>query len=176
MFQSFARLSALSDSTGECPKLETPETSLNVETADVCLGWFWGPDAHFSGLQGVKEVIVGYAGGQAAWPTYRSIKDHTEAVRIVYDPNVITYDDILNHFVNEAGPSTSPPYSRQYRTAVLVHSSTQRILAERKIEGLSKKYGGRRIYIDIEDATDFYRAEEYHQKYYAKSCGGSKYF
>lgn len=89
---------------------------------------------------------------------------------------MITYDDILDHFVNEAGPSTSPAYSRQYRTAILVHNPTQRILAEKKLESLSKKYGGRRVYIDIEDVTDFYRAEEYHQKYYEKSQRGSKYY
>ncbi len=120
-------------------------------------------------------MTVGYAGGAQQWPTYRSIKDHTEAVRVVFDPNVITYNEILDHFLQEAGPSISPAYSRQYRTAIFFHNPTQRIVAEQKLTELSKKLNGRRVYIDLEDANataGFYRAEEYHQKYYEKARYG----
>ena len=155
--------------TTECPKLDPPPLTPYVETADLCMGWFWGPDYTFSNLDGVYEVTVGYAGGSGAYPTYRNIKDHTEAVRIIYDPNIITFDDLLDKFLEElGGPPITPSYSRQYRSAILVHTSTQREIAHQKVEAWSKKYGNRRLYVDIQDATDFYRAEEYHQKYMQK--------
>jgi methionine-S-sulfoxide reductase len=117
----------------------------------------------------VYDVTVGYAGGQKPWPTYRNIMDYTEAVRISYDPNVITFEDLLDMFFQElGGPPISPSYSRQYASIILVHSHTQRAIAEAKVRGWSEKCGGRRLYIDIIDGTDFYRAEEYHQKYLEK--------
>lgn len=115
---------------------------------------------------------MGYAGGKQEYPTYKSIKDHTEAVRIVYDPSKLSYDDILRHFILEqGGPPRSRPYSRQYRSAILVHNEEQRTKAEKFIDTLcqSMKLSSRQnLFIDIEDATDFYRAEEYHQKFYVK--------
>lgn len=158
-----------SANTVECPKLPAPVFGPFSETADLCMGWFWGPDVTYSNLDGVQEVTVGYAGGRKSWPTYRNIQDHTEAVRIEYDPNVVTFESLLDVFLNElGGPPVSPSYSRQYRSAILVHNSTQRAIALQKIEQWSNRYGGRKLYIDVEDATDFYRAEEYHQKYMEK--------
>lgn len=114
-------------------------------------------------------MTVGYAGGKKVWPTYRNIQDHTEAVRITYDPNIVSYEDLLEVFFQElGGPPVSPSYSRQYATLILVHSHTQRAIAEAKVAAWSQKYGNRKLYIEILDATDFYRAEEYHQKYMEK--------
>lgn len=161
-----------------CPKLDGPvfDKDQNIETADLCMGWFWGPDYFFSNLEGVKEVVVGYAGGKQEWPTYKSIKDHTEAVRVIYDASKISYGDILRHFILEQdGPPSSPAYSRQYRSAVLVHNSDQRNKAEQLIDNLCKSMqlsSRKNIFIDIEDATDFYKAEEYHQKFYTKQGRG----
>ena len=114
---------------------------------------------------------MGYSGGSSEWPTYKSIKDHTEAVRVVYDRSKLTYEDILElFFEQQGGPPTYPGYSRQYRSALLVHSEDQKTRAEEMIKNLSKGKGGKKIFTDIEDAqfTEFYRAEEYHQKYSAK--------
>ena len=61
----------------DCPKLPLPNFNEDTEVADLCLGWFWGPDYYFSNLEGVKEVIVGYAGGSDSGPTYKNIKDFT---------------------------------------------------------------------------------------------------
>jgi len=123
-------------------------------------------------MSGIKEVTVGYAGGATEFPTYRSIQDHTEAVRVVFDPTVISYRDLLSAFVEMHSPF-SPPYSRQYRSAILYHDDTQletakEVLAELDAYGKSKRA---RVYTALEPATDFYRAEEYHQKYIAKSRG-----
>ena len=142
-----------------------------METADLCLGWFWGPDYYFSNLDGVVEVLVGYSGGISEWPTYKSIKDHTEAVRIVFDRSKLTYEDILElFFEQQGGPPTYPGYSRQYRSALLVHNEDQKNRAEEVMKKLSKEKSGKKIFTDIEDGklTEFYRAEEYHQKYIEK--------
>lgn len=119
-------------------------------------------------MLGVTEVIVGYTGGKTAFPTYRSIKDHTEGVRITFDPNVTSYTEILEVFFEQLGSSIySPSYGCQYRSAILVHNEEQRAIASQLLA--LRKRPGQNIYVDIEPAGDFYRAEEYHQKYYAKS-------
>ena len=111
---------------------------------------------------------MGYAGGQEEWPTYKKIKDHTEAVRIVFDATIISYDDILQHFVKEGGVSFSPSWGKQYRSALLVHNAEQRRSAEAMLSRLEERHNGRSVYVDVEYSTDFYRAEEYHQKFTEK--------
>lgn len=112
-------------------------------------------------------MIVGYAGGQEEYPTYRNIKDHTEAVRIAYDPDILSYGDILQLFFQEHSASMAP-YKRQYRSAILTNSASQKAMAHEMVLALGRK---QRIYTDVEDATDFYRAEEYHLKYIEKMNG-----
>ena len=110
---------------------------------------------------------MGYAGGKTEWPTYKSIQDHTEALRIEYDPSLLTYKDILAEFFSQHSP-TSPSFSRQYRSAILYHNEEQ--LGEAKeFIGMLEKRIGRKIYTDLEPATDFYQAEEYHLKYIEKA-------
>lgn len=91
-------------------------------------------------------------------------------MRVVYDATKLSYDDILQHFIEQGGLSFSPAYSRQYRSALLVHSAEQRAKAESLLQRLETAKG-RSLYVDIEDATDFYRAEEYHQKWQEKQMG-----
>ena len=110
---------------------------------------------------------MGYAGGETDWPTYKSIQDHTEAIRVEYDPRVLNYMDILNEFFVQHSP-TSPGYSRQYRSAILYHNEEQLNEAKEFI-GMMEKKTGRKVYTDLEPATDFYQAEDYHLKYIEKS-------
>mmetsp|Transcript_20907 Transcript_20907/g.30106 ORF Transcript_20907/g.30106 Transcript_20907/m.30106 type:complete len:125 (-) Transcript_20907:311-685(-) len=119
-------------------------------------------------MNGVRQVTVGYAGGKKEFPTYRSIKDHTEAVRVEYDPAVISYAGILQSYFDQVGGSMFyPSFSRQYRNAILVHNDEQRRVAKSMISKYAAN--GREVHLAIEDATDFYRGEEYHQKYLIKS-------
>ena len=119
----------------------------------------------------MREVVVGYAGGEAPSPTYRNIQDHTETVRVLFDPSVVAYEELLLVAVEEMGgpPTRSRSSRRQYRSAILYHSETQREIAQRFLEGQRRLLGVPHIHIDVEPGTDFYRAEEYHQKYYEKS-------
>jgi len=124
-------------------------------------------------MVGVISTLVGYAGGEQLNPTYKSIKDHTEVIRVEFDPKVVTYADILTSFLDQHSPFDRA-YSRQYRSAILYHNEEQRQIASDVLQQLSARRGGRKIYTDVEPATTFYRAEEYHQKYVEKqnSRGG----
>lgn len=148
--------------------LPTPAFTSELETADLCLGWFWGPDFAFSKIKGIQSVTVGYAGGETSYPTYQSISDYTEAVRVEYDPRVITYKEILAHYIDQLGDPTSGSYSRQYRSVLLVHTPEQRTEAEAFIAQQQAKYPSKKIHIAVEQATDFYQAEEYHLKFIEK--------
>ena len=129
---------------------------------------FWGPEFEFAKIPGIVSTVVGYAGGKTDYPTYKSIQDHTEAIRLVYDPNVLTYEQILKYFFEmQGGPPQYNSYSRQYRSAILTHSDEQKRIAEKLIDSFLKQ-GYKKVWTDIEEATDFYRAEEYHQKYVVK--------
>jgi peptide-methionine (S)-S-oxide reductase len=119
-------------------------------------------------VDGVDSCVVGYAGGNKEWPTYRNIQDHTEAIRIIFDPSVVTYEEILRHFFRQHS-SSSQSWSRQYRSAILTHNEEQTAVAQALIAHMSKKT---KVYTSVEAAQDFYRAEEYHQKYMEKSQRG----
>lgn len=112
--------------------------------------------------------------GKSEWPTYRRIQDYTEAVRVEFDPSAITYEGVLAVFFGELGgpPSRS---SRQYRSAILYHSAEQMVAAQAAVAEYGRAHRLSKVNIDVEPATDFYRGEEYHQKYYVKNsvrqCG-----
>lgn len=106
---------------------------------------------------------VGYSGGTTLRPTYRSLGDHTETVEIDYDPAKISYEQILNVFWSSHDP-TSSSWSKQYRHVVFYHSVEQKRAAE-KTKDLVASQLGRRVHTDIEPASTFYPAEDYHQKF-----------
>lgn len=115
-------------------------------------------------------MVVGYAGGFEPYPTYRSIKDYTEAIRVTYNPNLISYEKILEEYSRQNGDPTYKGFGTQYRSAILYHNMNQKMAAEQLIKKLQSQYSKTKtIYIDVEPATDFYRGEEYHQKYYRKN-------
>ena len=123
----------------------------------------------------MTSVVVGYAGGFESNPCYDDIKDYTEAVRIEFDPRVISYVQILEEFNNQNGDPTFASFGRQYRTAILYHNLEQKMEAEKLIKSLKSKYSkSKKICIDIEAATDFYRGEEYHQKFNEKQLHRQK--
>ena len=110
----------------------------------------------------MTNVVVGYSGGKAShWPTYKSIGDYTEAVRIEYDPTVITYRGMLEKYFDMVGDDVfynSAFGNRQYRNALFVHTPEQQAEAQHMLEEVSQRKGGRKAYVAIEPATDFYRA------------------
>ena len=125
-------------------------------------------------MKGVEDCIVGYSGGKQRNPTYQSIYDSTESVLIEYDPNQITYKDILGHWKKRT--RGYPGMKRQYRSAIFYITEEQESIARNIIKQMKIDNGGRDVYVDVEPVTPFYRAEEYHQHFMAKKIkGGSGY-
>jgi len=117
--------------------------------------------------------VVGYAGGSTANPTYQSIGDHTEAMRVEFDPRVVSYEELLLKFWQEHDPMPFAFTGYQYRSALWPHTPTQRAIVDAvkaRLDGNSP-FGSDRQHTAIEQPTPFYRAEEYHQKFLAKQTG-----
>lgn len=133
-----------------------------IETATFGLGCFWSPDAQFGSIPGVVRTRVGYAGGRKDDPTYHDLGDHTETVEIDYDPQVLSYTDLLDLFWSAHKP-LRPSFKRQYMSLILYRSDEQKQQAEDTKAREVQKYG--EIHTEISPLSRFYLAEDYHQKY-----------
>ncbi len=165
-----------------------------TEKATFAGGCFWCMEHPFEKLEGVLEVISGYTGGQKENPTYKEVSaggtSHLEAVQIVYDPSKVTYSELLDIFWRQTDP-TDPngqfvDRGRQYRTAIFYHNKGQKRLAEKSKEELDRSGRYEKpIVTEILKASNFYKAEDYHQdyskrnpvryKYYRSGSGRDKY-
>jgi peptide methionine sulfoxide reductase msrA/msrB len=151
------------------------------ESATFAAGCFWGVENILRKIPGVIDTEVGYTGGRISSPRYEDIttgkSGHAEAVRIRYDPQVLSYEDLLGYFFRLHDPTTldrqGNDVGTQYRSSVFVSDDGQRKIARRAIDRLieSGKWN-RPIVTRIEDAHVFYRAEEEHQDYLVKNPHG----
>ena len=143
--------------------------------ATFAAGCFWGVEAAFRQIPGVLEAISGYTGGHTAKPSYRDVcsdtTGHAEAVEVTYDPNVATYEQLLDAFWKIHNPTTmnrqGPDVGSQYRSAIFTHDPEQAAAAKASLEREQANYK-RPIATEIVDAPVFYPAEEYHQRYFEK--------
>ncbi len=140
-------------------------------------GCFWGVEAAFRQLKGVTGTTAGYLGGTLKNPTYKDVctgaTGHAEVVQVEYDPSVASYDDLLNVFWTNHDPTTlnrqGPDIGTQYRSAIFFYTPEQEAAAKASKEKLQASGQLRRpIVTEIAPASDFYRAEEYHQQYLEK--------
>jgi peptide-methionine (S)-S-oxide reductase len=140
-------------------------------------GCFWGVEAEFRRVKRVKATAVGYAGGNLENPTYKDVcsdtTGHAEVVQVEYDPEAVSYDDLLNVFWENHDPTTlnrqGPDIGTQYRSVVFFHTPEQEAAARASKERLEKSGRFRRpIVTQIEPAAEFWRAEDYHQQYLEK--------
>ncbi|MCX6670758.1 MAG: peptide-methionine (S)-S-oxide reductase MsrA [Euryarchaeota archaeon] len=140
-------------------------------------GCFWHVEEAFRHLNGVLSTTVGYTGGILKNPTYEDVctdkTGHAEVVEITFDPQKITYEELLRVFWDIHDPTTKnrqgPDVGTQYRSAIFYHSPEQKTSAELSKKNLeqSRKHS-KKIMTEITKATTFYPAEEYHQNYLAK--------
>lgn len=154
----------------------------NLQTATFAAGCFWGVEEAFSQQKGVKSTMVGYTGGWFENPTYRDVcthkTGHAEAVQVQFDPNEVSYEQLLDIFWSIHDPTTKnrqgPDIGSQYRSMIVYHSLEQQLLAKKSKEDLerSRMFKGRNIVTEILPASTFYKGEEYHQKYYQKRRRG----
>jgi len=147
-----------------------------LETAIFAGGCFWCVEADFDKVPGVVETVSGYTGGTVEDPTYEQVSaggtGHREAVRITYDPDQVSYEELLTVFWHSVDPTDAGGQfcdrGESYTTAVFVEDAEQRRTAEASKEAAEEELG-REIVTPIEDARPFYRAEEYHQNYYKEN-------
>lgn len=138
-------------------------------------GCFWGTEYHFQRAPGVLSTRVGYTGGHTPHPTYREVcsgkTGHAEAVEVLFDPDVISYEELAKLFFETHDPTQvnrqGPDVGTQYRSAIFYLDDAQKATAERLIAELEAK--GYRVATEVTKATTFWPAEDYHQKYYDRT-------
>ena len=145
-------------------------------------GCFWGVEEEFRKVSGVLATAVGYSGGKTDNPTYEDVcsdeTGHAEVVEVEYDPARVSYDQLLDIFWNNHNPTTlnrqGPDVGSQYRSAIFFHTPEQQAAARASKERLEKSGRfNRPVVTEITPASRFWRAEEYHQKYFEKRGGGA---
>ncbi|TRU94910.1 MAG: peptide-methionine (S)-S-oxide reductase MsrA [Microcystis wesenbergii Mw_QC_S_20081001_S30D] len=160
-----------------------PPFPTGMETAMFGLGCFWGAERKFWQLEGVYTTAVGYAAGITPNPTYQEVctgmTGHNEVVLVVYDPRVISYEQLLKVFWESHNPTQGMRQGNdtgtQYRSGIYTYSPLQKQLAEKSrsiYQEALNKAGHSQITTEIIDAPEFYYAEVYHQQYLAKNPGG----
>ena len=148
--------------------------------ATFAAGCFWHVEEIFRKTGGVKSTQVGYSDGITKNPTYEDVctdtTGHAEAVEVDYDPQEVSYEELLKIFWNNHNPTTlnrqGPDVGKQYRSAVFFHTPEQKKAAiemKEKLNPIAREKFQSDIVTEIKPASDFYRAEEYHQQYFSKS-------
>jgi peptide-methionine (S)-S-oxide reductase len=152
--------------------------SNHFETATLAGGCFWCLEAVFDELKGIQSVESGYAGGHVENPSYRAVCNgntgHAEVVRVQFDPNVISYRDLLNVFFAIHDPTTlnrqGADVGTQYRSSIFHHSPGQKETAETLIRELNEqKIWDHPIVTEVVPISNYYAAEDYHQEYFANN-------
>jgi peptide-methionine (S)-S-oxide reductase len=146
-------------------------------------GCFWCMEPPFDALPGVISTTSGYTGGEHPKPNYdlvsAGVTGHTEAVEVIYDPKLVTYDQLLQVFWKNVDPFVTNQQfcdvGTQYRPGIFVQTEDERRLAERSKAAVAQRFG-RKVLVEITTAGPFFRAEEYHQDYYTKNPVRYKYY
>jgi peptide-methionine (S)-S-oxide reductase len=151
------------------------------QKASFAAGCFWGVEARFREVDGVLDAVSGYMGGTTTQPTYPEVctgtTGHAETVQLEFDDAVVSYEELLEHFFAMHNPTTlnrqGPDRGTQYRSAIFWHDEAQRSAAENRMREL--EVAGRwadPVVTELAPAGEFWRAEEYHQRYFEKHGGG----
>lgn len=149
----------------------------DLEKATFAAGCFWGIEAAFRQVKGVIATAVGYSGGHFERPTYEQVctlnTGHAEAVRVIFDPKVVSYETLLDVLWKIHDPTTKdrqgPDVGKQYRSVVFYHNDKQKATALASKEKLEKSGAFKNpIVTEIIPVSDFYMAEDYHQQYFEK--------
>ena len=146
-----------------------------MEIAVLGLGCFWGPEIKFSKLEGVIKTEVGYCGGNSKETTYKEVctgnTNHAEVVKLDFDPDVISYEKILDFFFEIHDPTTlnsqGPDFGTQYRSEIFYLNDKQKEIAENIIEKINSNLSGK-VVTKSSLLKNYCQAEEYHQRYLEK--------
>ena len=146
-----------------------------MEIAVLALGCFWGPEKKYGQLDGIYRTEVGYCGGNSPNTNYREVctgtTNHAEAVKLEFDPKVITYEQIIKKFFEFHDPTTlnsqGPDFGTQYRSEIFYLNDEQKIIARKIIDDVNTKLSGK-VVTKLSELKNYCTAEEYHQKYLEK--------
>lgn len=152
--------------------VESIKNDANLSIATFAGGCFWCTETIFESIRGVKEVISGYSGGKETDPTYESVgggrTSHAEAFQVYYDPNLISYKDLVRVFFASIDPTIvngqGPDRGAQYRTIAFYNNDAEKAILSAKIAELAKEYS-KPIATQVVPFEKFYEAEEYHQDF-----------
>ena len=154
---------------------------MSKQTASFAAGCFWGVEARFRETSGVIDAVSGYMGGHIDNPTYKQVcagdTGHAEAVQVTFDDQQVSYRDLLDVFFDMHNPTTlnrqGPDFGSQYRSAIFWHSEEQRDAAQEIIREVDASGAWPNpVVTQVAEAGEFWRAEEYHQRYFEKNGGG----
>jgi peptide methionine sulfoxide reductase msrA/msrB len=163
------------------PTSDAAPAATKGETAILAGGCFWGMEEIIRKLPGVLQTKVGYSGGTVANPTYQQVctgrTGHAESIQVIFDPAKLSYEQLLGYFFRMHDPTTRNQQHNdigtQYRSAIFYTTDTQKQTAERVKAQVDKSGRFKRpIVTEITKASEFYPAEDYHQKYLVKNPGG----
>ena len=146
-----------------------------MEIAVLALGCFWGPEKKYGQLNGIYRTEVGYCGGNSPNTNYREVctgtTNHAEAVKLEFDPKVITYEQIIKRFFEFHDPTTlnsqGPDFGTQYRSEIFYLNEEQKNTAQKVIDEENLKLSGK-VVTKLSELKNYCTAEEYHQKYLEK--------
>ena len=146
-----------------------------MEIAVLGLGCFWGPEIKFSKLEGIIKTEVGYCGGDSKETTYKEVctgnTNHAEVVKLVFDPEIISYEKILEFFFEIHDPTTlnsqGPDFGTQYRSEIFYLNNKQKEISEKAIEKMNSSLSGK-VVTKSSLLKNYCPAEEYHQRYLEK--------
>ena len=146
-----------------------------MEIAVLALGCFWGPEKKYGQLDGIYRTEVGYCGGNSPNTNYREFctgtTNHAEAVKLEFDPKVITYEQIIKRFFEFHDPTTlnsqGPDFGTQYRSEIFYHNDEQKHIAQKVIDKENLRLSGK-VVTKLSELKNYCTAEEYHQKYLEK--------
>ncbi len=146
-----------------------------MEIAVLALGCFWGPEKKYGELDGIYRTEVGYCGGNSPNTNYREVctgtTNHAEAVKLEFDPKIITYEQIIKKFFEFHDPTTlnsqGPDFGTQYRSEIFYLNDEQKNIAQKVIDDVNKKLSGK-VVTKLSELKNYCTAEEYHQKYLEK--------
>lgn len=139
----------------------------NIEILTLGMGCFWTPESRFGGIPGVIRTRVGFAGGTTAAPTYRNMGDYTETIEVEFDPAVVALEELLRVFWRNHYPNRDEYRGRQY-ISLLHYRSEEQLRVINRIKTEAEEDLGEPIETEIQPFTEFWLAEERHQKYYLK--------
>ena len=146
-----------------------------MEIAVLALGCFWGPEKKYGQLDGIYRTEVGYCGGNSPNTNYKEVctgtTNHAEAVKLEFDPKVITYEQIIKKFFEFHDPTTlnsqGPDFGTQYRSEIFYLNEEQKNIAQKVIDEENLKLSGK-VVTKLSELKNYCTAEEYHQKYLEK--------